>query len=241
MLRIALQAGENKMVEVKTDQFKGPLDLLLDLIKKEKLDITQISLVKVTDQYLEYLESLKEVAAEEVVDFLLVAAKLLVIKSRVLLPKIEDLEDESDLVNQLRIYKAYLEASKKVNKTISKQNFLFIRQVAVKTEVVFSPPKSLSKKVLKETFNNFLERISKDVASNERERIIRKISIQERIREIYKILKTKKSFVLNSFFTPFTGKEERVVSFLAVLEMIKKKEVNVSQEKLFDDIIVNRI
>ena len=223
------------------DQFKGPLDLLLDLIKKEKLDITQISLAKVTDQYLEYIESLKEIEAEEVADFLLVAAKLLVIKSKILLPKEEENEEESDLVNQLRIYKAYLEASRKINKIINKNTFLFTRQVTIKSEVVFSPPKSITKKVLKETFNNFLAMFNKEVVSNEKDRIIRKISIQERIREIYKILKTKKSFVLNSFFTPFTGKEERVVSFLAVLEMIKKKEVNVRQEKLFDDIVVNRI
>jgi segregation and condensation protein A len=229
------------MVEVKMDQFKGPLDLLLDLIKKEKLDITQISLAKVTDQYLEYIESLKEIEAEEVADFLLVAAKLLVIKSKILLPKEEENEEESDLVNQLRIYKAYLEASRKINKIINKNTFLFTRQVTIKSEVVFSPPKSITKKVLKETFNNFLAMFNKEVVSNEKDRIIRKISIQERIREIYKILKTKKSFVLNSFFTPFTGKEERVVSFLAVLEMIKKKEVNVRQEKLFDDIVVNRI
>ncbi len=229
------------MVEFKTGQFKGPLDLLLDLIKKEKLDITQISLAKVTDQYLEYLEDIKEIEAQEVADFLLVAAKLLVIKSKVLLPKEEEDEDESDLVRQLRIYKAYLEASKKVNKIIGKNNFLFTRQVAFRSEVVFSPPKTVTKKALKEVFNNFLLRIKKKEVSSERQRIIRKISIQERIRDIYKVLKTKKSFVLNSFFTSFAEKEERVVSFLAVLEMIKKKEVNVKQENLFDDIIVNKV
>ena len=135
------------MIEVKIDQFKGPLDLLLDLIKREKLDITQISLAKVTDQYLEYIESIKEIEAEEVVDFLLVAAKLLVIKSKVLLPKEDEDEDESDLVWQLRIYKAYLEASKKIDKIINQKNFLYTRQVAIRSEVDFSPPKSITKKV----------------------------------------------------------------------------------------------
>lgn len=227
------------MIEVKLNEFNGPLDLLLDLIKSEKLDITRISLAKVTDQYLAYINNLENIAADEVADFLLVAAKLLFIKSKVLLPKQEDDEEESDLVSQLRIYKQYLEASKNVNKIIKKGRFLFSRISGIKNEIVFAPPKELNKKILAKRFQDFLERRVKEEVETEKGLIVRKISIHDRIMEITDLLKEQKSFILNKLFTPFTLKEEKVVSFLAILELARREKVIIRQDELFADITID--
>lgn len=227
------------MLEVKLKEFNGPLDLLLDLIKSEKLDITRISLAKVADQYLAYMDNLKEIAASEVADFLLVAAKLLFIKSKVLLPKQEEEEDESDLLSQLRIYKQYLEASKNINKIIKKKNFLFSRAGGLKNEAVFAPPKEMNAEILNRYFQNFLARLEKEEVAIEQGSIARKISIHERIMEISDLLKKQKSFILNKLFTPFTRKEEKVVSFLAILELARREKISITQDELFSDITID--
>ena len=107
----------------KLEQFEGPLDLLLRMIEEEKMDVTQVALSKVTDQFIQYLTGIEEKQPEELADFLVVASKLLLIKSRVLLPQVVLEEDGSDLEKQLRIYKEYLEASKILHKIILKKKF----------------------------------------------------------------------------------------------------------------------
>lgn len=230
------------MVDFKVDKFNGPLDLLLELIKKEKLDITKISLVKITDQFLERLEEMKERAVDEMADFLLVAAKLILMKSKALLPKVdEEEEDEGDLINQLKLYKEYLEASKKIDKIIGREKFLFSRNFIIRSEVVFSPPSLLSKELLAETYELFLNDLKKFVVETEKERIVRKVSLRERIMEIYEMLETEDRFTLNSFFNESTKKEEKVVSFLAILELVKQNDVYVLQDSAFDDIVIEKV
>ncbi|MBT4277406.1 segregation/condensation protein A [Candidatus Falkowbacteria bacterium] len=228
------------MLKVKFDQFEGPLDLLLKLIKNEKLDITQISLVHITDQYLSYVGKIEKIAPQEVADFLLVAAKLLHLKSKVLLPEIEDEEDEEDFLKQIKIYKEYLDASKKINKILNKKRFLFSRNSNIKKQVFFSPPKMITTEKIKEVFNDFLARFIKDVDNIEEDKITRRISIQDKIKEINHLIKNKKQFILNYIFNSSTPKEEKVVSFLAVLEIVRKGEVLVGQKELFSEIVVAR-
>lgn len=224
---------------VRVEQFDGPLDLLLDLIKKEELDITKISLAKVTDQYLSYLEKIKEYAADEVADFLLVAAKLVFIKSRALLPIIDDDEEgESDLLEQLKIYKEYLDASKSVNKLINKNNFLFTRKINIKDYVVFSPPKTLDKISLLNAFDNFLNKSNDEDVELNRERMVRKISIQSKIKEIGSLLKNKKRVTWNDVFSKYSRKDEKVVGFLAVLELVRSEDVTIKQDRPFSDIFI---
>ncbi|MCD4705765.1 segregation/condensation protein A [bacterium] len=227
------------MLKVQLDQFNGPLDLLLSLIKKEKLDITQISLVKITDQYLSYIEQLKNVATDEVADFLLVAAKLVFIKSKALLPKQEEDEDEDELLQQLKIYKQYFEASKKINKIIAKGNFLFARDVKVKNQVVFSPPKNFKTSILHKSFKNFLHNFKKDDFIIDRDKIIRRISISDKIKEINSIIKNKKEFILNQAIVSWAFKSERIVSFLAVLELNNRQNIFIKQDELFADIVIS--
>ena len=111
------------MYEVKLEQFQGPLDLLLQLIEKQEMDITEVSLAQVADSYIEYINQMGQLNPEEVADFLVVASKLIYIKSKVLLPEL-DLEEEGiDLEKQLKMYKEYYQATKKIQKSISKKKF----------------------------------------------------------------------------------------------------------------------
>src|SRR3989344_5157057 len=102
------------MHSFRLEQFEGPLDLLLQLIEQQELDITTVSLAKVTDQYLQYLEELERIVPEEVADFLLVASKLIYLKSKYLLPDlaVADEQDSGDLERQLKMYRQFYEASK---------------------------------------------------------------------------------------------------------------------------------
>ncbi|MEA2088971.1 MAG: segregation/condensation protein A [Patescibacteria group bacterium] len=230
------------MLKVQLDQFNGPLDLLLSLIKKEKLDITQISLVKITDQYLSYVEEFKNVATDEVADFLLVAAKLVFIKSKALLPKEEEEDDEEEeLLRQLKIYKQYFEACKKINKIILEENFLFTRDSKIKNQVVFSPPKNLKTSILHKSFKNFLHNLKKDDFIIDRDKIMRKISISDRIKEIHSIIKDRKEFILNQSIVSWVFKSERIVSFLAVLELNNRQDIFIKQDELFADIVISNV
>ena len=140
------------MVNFKLEQFNGPLDLLLKLIEKEELDITQISLAKITDQYIEYIKSTSYIKPEDMADFLVMAARLLLIKSKALFPYLqfgEEDEDVEELERQLKMYKEFIEATKKIEVMIGKKKFMFMREFNRKyilNNLVnnFSPPKSLS-------------------------------------------------------------------------------------------------
>src|SRR3989338_1878896 len=103
--------------ELTLDQFSGPLDLLLSLLEESKLNISEVSLSSITEQYLTYLDTLEDNRAEELADFLVVGSRLLLLKSKMLLPQFAPEEDEgTSLEEQLRLYKVFLEASKGVNR-----------------------------------------------------------------------------------------------------------------------------
>ncbi|MEA2065301.1 MAG: ScpA family protein [Patescibacteria group bacterium] len=227
------------MLQVKMEKFEGPLDLLLKLIKNEKLDITEISLVKIADQYIFYIEETDNLSAGEIADFLLVAAKLIFLKSKILLPKIsEDEEDEDELIEQLKIYKRYFDAAKKIEIIINKGNFSFTRAKNTEQQAFFNPPSKIDKKKLSKIFKNFLFSLEKTEVEFEHGSLKKRISIQDKIAQMLDLIKRKKSFVFNSLFFAKVNKDEKVVSFLAILEIIKQKNALVIQEELFTDIVV---
>src|SRR3989339_2092263 len=139
------------------EQFEGPLDLLLQLIEKQKLQITEISLAKVTDQYLNYLDQNKDIPKTEVADFLLIASKLIYLKSKYLLPdfSLADEEDSASLEKQLRIYRQYYEASKLVDKQfsdLSKVSYARLLPYKLPIEKGFAPPTSLDTLSMRDIF-----------------------------------------------------------------------------------------
>lgn len=227
------------MLQVKMEKFEGPLDLLLKLIKNEKLDITEISLVKIADQYMDYIKETDNLSAGGMADFLLVAARLIFLKSKILLPKISENEEEKDeLIEQLKIYKKYLDATKKIEIIISRGNFSFSRAKNAEQEAFFNPPSKINKKKLSEIFKNFLNSSKQLEVEFEQGSLKKRISIQDKIAQILDLIKSKKRFVFNSIFFAKVNKDEKVVSFLAILEIIKQNNALVIQERMFADIVV---
>ncbi len=153
--------------QFKLEQFEGPLELLLSLIEDEKLDITSISLAKVTDQYLAYIENEDQLPPDEVADFLVIAARLIYIKSKYLLPALEVAEDdEGDLEAQLKIYREYYNASKKIMTMLGKKAFAYVRTTPLKVqrEQGFSPPAHLTMDDMAASFRVVIERLEVIIA-----------------------------------------------------------------------------
>lgn len=231
------------MHKVKVEEFEGPLDLLLQLIEEQKLEITKVSLAQVTEQYIKILNSAQDqVRVEELADFLVVAARLLLIKSKALLPFLEwEDEEEEDLTKQLKIYKEYLEAMKVVQEMLGKKRFSFARpKMFVKKEVEFSPPQKLKKDDLAQTFEDVLRGL--DPLINLPQQVIKKsINIQEKISQIRQRLYREATTNFSEILKEAKDKTEVIVSFLALLELIKQRTVTATQSENFNDITIERI
>jgi len=232
------------MHKIQLEQFEGPLDLLLQLIEKNQLQITDISLAKVTDQYLGYIENSEYLASDEVADFLLIASKLIYIKSKYLLPDlfIEGEEDALDLEKQLKIYRQYYEASKKINKMfVNKNKHSYTRTTPFKLDISeeFIAPKNVDQIAMASAFADVLSRIER-VVNLPKMVIAKAISISEKIRHIKDIIREKTNFSFRSLFKDNKDKTEIVVSFLAMLELVKQKEIEVYQSERFGDLNINR-
>lgn len=228
--------------QVKLQKFQGPLDLLLQLIEAEELLINEVALSSVTEQYVQHLRGIEEKNPEELADFLLVAAKLLLIKSRVLLPEI-DLGQEDDgmsLEEQLRLYREYAVASREVHKLIGRHRFAFSRERAPFQEGVFAPPEHLTAEKLRNAFLDVLEAIE-PVLEIPKAALSRVISIKDKISELRALFLERAQISFASILRHAKNKTEIIVSFLALLELIKQKTVTVSQENLFGDINIKTV
>lgn len=229
------------MHTIKVEKFEGPLELLLQLIEQKELDISEVSLADVTEQYIQRLHQVQELNPDELADFLVVAAKLLLIKSRILIPAIEVDEDASDLEIQLKIYKEYYEASKVLAKMIHKKRFLFPREKpAVAMEPVFNPPKSLTSEKLRDLFIGVLQQIEPIVTLPE-EAYHRAVSIEEKISHLREHIFSQASMNFMKMISTSKDKTEIIVTFLALLELVKQRVVAVVQKSTFSDIEVQRI
>lgn len=229
--------------KIKLEQFQGPLDLLLNLIEGQELDISKVALATVTDQYLAYLDEAEDISTMELADFLTVATKLLVIKSKALLPQLADDEEDSaeQLETQLKIYKDYLDASKVIEGLISKKQFLFSREkMAVGFEPTFSPPDNLLVSELQDYFTEILHRI--DYVVNLPEEVMKKVvTMKEKVTDIRGALKKMGKVNFRDVLNGAESRAEVVVCFMAVLEMLKNNEVAINQKGVFDDIYVEKI
>ncbi len=228
--------------KIKIEKFEGPLDLLLQLIEEEEMDITQIALANVTDQYLGYLNDNTDIPTEELADFLVVAAKLLLIKSKSLLPSLEiDDEEATDLENQLKMYKEYYDASKVLQQIINKKHFLFSREKpAVTMDKVFNPPQSLTTVKLHQLFADVLSELEPWV-NLPTDVIKRTISIRERIANIRDMITREANISFKTLLKTAKDKTEVIVTFLALLELVKQKTISVVQNNIFEDIQVRKI
>lgn len=228
---------------VKLEQFEGPLQLLLEMIEQEKLDISKVSLAKVTDSYLHFLDENPNIPIEELADFLVIASRLLLIKSRLLLPFLTPATEEeggSDLESQLKIYREYLEASKRIEEMIGKRRFLFVHDRLPKVEVGFAPPKRLTTPQMREIMAAVIRRLEV-VVKLPRAIVERTVSIHEKITHIRALISRVERISFRKLVQSAESRTEIVVSFLALLELIKQRQVFVSQDSIFEDITINRL
>jgi segregation and condensation protein A len=232
------------MIDVKLEKFEGPLSLLLQLIEKEELDITQISLAKIADQYIEYIRKSAAINPEEMADFLVVAAKLLLIKSKALLPFLfpEEEEEIEELEHQLLMYKEFLEAAKKINTILNKGKFMFAKEFNRKAVMngakFFSPPKKLIAVDMATVFGELIERV-KPAEKLEETTIEDKINIEDKIFSIKNLIKQRIKLSFNQVLNEARSKTEVIVSFLAILELMRQKHVILAQDELFSEIVIS--
>ncbi len=231
------------MYSVRDEQFEGPLDLLLSLIEKEKLDITQISLAKITGAYLEKIGEL-EGSSSDIADFLLIAAKLLYIKSKELIPGVETVEEEeeiADLEERLREYQAYKKAASHFDGMLSTLNRSFTKRGKPEVATTFSPPKDLDSAGLFAIFSEVMNRVSEEAPEQTEIKTEKKVTLEEKRAEILTQIKKSKKTSFRSILSKVHTKAEVIVTFLAILEMIKQKEIKVEQEGNFADFTVSGV
>lgn len=229
------------MHKIKIEQFEGPLDLLLELIEAEKLDITEVSLAKIADEFVASLRQVEATRPEELADFLVVAAKLLLIKSRVLLPYLvlDEDDDATDLARQLKMYKVYFDASKRIRKMLHQHHVVYTRAQLPPTPV-FSPPEGLTTDELVVAFRTVLARLE-PVIRLPREVYVKTVNLQATIRSIRERLLEQTNFSFSHLMADARSKVEIIVTFLALLELVKQRAIAVVQDERFSDISIARV
>lgn len=228
-------------MDFKLQQFTGPLDLLLNLVGEQKMDISEVSLSTVTEQYLRYLEKLEEREPEEMADFLLIAARLLLLKSKKLLPMLQPEEDEGpSLEDQLRLYQAFVEASKKLNKRWLSGVRADFRVEPPRRPSEFVPPKNLNQALLQEFFLKLLQRI-RPLPELPQARMDKAVSVRDKIETIRALLQKAESVSFRELLGKASSRSEVIASFLALLELVKAEGVTLKQKSSFHDIIIEKI
>ncbi|PIP28040.1 MAG: hypothetical protein COX29_03280 [Candidatus Moranbacteria bacterium CG23_combo_of_CG06-09_8_20_14_all_35_22] len=227
------------MYNVKTEKFEGPMDLLLELIQKEKLEITQLSLSRVASEYLDYIKDNQSINLEHLADFLSVASRLILIKSRALLLMLKFSEEEEeeiqDLTHQLEEYKKFKEASIKLGKIAQSGKICYSREGFTDVKAVFYPPEDFNIYDFKKHFLAILseipilEKLSNEIVSEV-------VTLEEKINDLEIFLREKIQSSFADLVEKSTDKVEVIVSFLAMLEMIKQRLIEVEQTNLFEDI-----
>lgn len=235
--------------KVKLEIFEGPLDLLLYLIKKEEVDIHNIPIAKITDQYLRYLEVIKMLDLNIAGEFIVMAATLMYIKSKMLLPEesVIEIEEEIDpreeLVQKLIEYKKFKEAARKLEEFELHQKNIFIRTSSIEEYKVYSQESGITTYFeaglfdLVTAFSKVLKEIPKEIIQE----VIRdEFTVEEKVEQLLRILEEQGVASVTYLFAASKNKLEIVAIFLAILELIRLKEIAVFQKKMFDEIEIRR-
>ena len=234
--------------KLKLDVFEGPLDLLLFLIKKNDIDIYDIPITKITDQYLEYIEMMKMLDLEVIGEFLVMAATLMQIKSKMLLPpdpnavEEEEIDPRDELVRRLEEYRVFKEIAEQLKGKESERQDFFTRQVdeASRKELENDAKEVHFEANLFDLINAFTSALSKIKEESFYEVSREEYTVEQKIHEILHSLLKDTRILLTDIFGKAKSKVEMIVSFMAILELIRLKEIVVVQKRLFADIEVMR-
>lgn len=243
-------------IAVKLDAFEGPLDLLLQLIDKNKIDIYDIPIIEITNQYMEVIEQMQRSDLETMSDFLVMAAYLLKLKSQMLLPSPETTENEetvdirSELVERLLEYKMFKYASYELKDRQYDAQHLMFKESTIPDEVLQYKEDVDVSELLEDVSLNKLNDIFKDLVRKKDNRIDPVRSkfgkIEKEDTNLYQIIEdlqmygmAHRNFSFRHYMSSKTKKMEMIITFLGILELIKMGRINIVQDELFDDITIN--
>jgi segregation and condensation protein A len=225
---------------IKLEAFEGPMDLLLTLIEEKKLDVTQVSLAEVADDFLEYVKD-HETSIEHLADFLSVAGRLILLKSKALLPILELTQDEEeqidDLAWQLQEYKRIKEAAEMLASVVQNDSFLFSRKAFVGVREGFYPPEGVGPHELSGVFRGVVDSIPV-IEQMDHAKMREIVSLEQKIIAIQDTVRARAVVTFSEIKRQSKDTAEIIVSFLAILELVKQQLVNASQRGLFDEIHV---
>lgn len=236
-------------IEFKLEHFEGPLDLLLHLIEKAEVDIYDIPISEIAQQYLEYLELMQEMDLEVASEFLVMAATLVEIKSKMLLPKqkkednpAQEIDPREELVQKLIEYKRYKEFTLLLKGKFEIYEKVFYKSPEPIEDYIsdFTAITGVSADLLAKTLNSILQKNSTSPKKKTREIHREVFTIEDKIKEISKLLVTKSVFYFEELFHANSDKYEVIVTFLAILELVKRRSITVLQNMNFDRILVKR-
>ena len=239
---------ETNKYSIKLNNFEGPLDLLCHLIDKNKMDIYDINLSEITDQYIEFLNQMEQMNLEVTSEFLVISSTLLYLKSKHLLPKVDEEEEEiteEELIRRIIEYKKYKEITKKL-----KENFLeYSKRFYKGTEEIELPKQKMedeyNSEIIPDLYKKLLQRnaekINENAANIEKIAITETYTVGDKVKEMYRALIKYKKFNFNKLFSvKKRNKNEVVTAFSGLLEMSRRNKVITEQEEIFGDIEVEK-
>ena len=237
---------ETNKYEIKIDNFEGPLDLLCHLIDKNKLDIFEVKISDITDQYLDYINEMEQMNLEVTSEFVVMASTLLYLKSKTLLPKESEDEEElteEQLLQRIIEYKKYKEISKKLKEmyeVYSKRVFKLPDEIQLpKQQLEKDYDKSIIPEIYEKIVNKNKVRINKNAQNIQKIAITDTYTVGSKVKDMYRELIRHKKFVFNKMFSVKKhNKNEVVTAFTGLLEMSRRNKVLTEQEELFGDITV---
>lgn len=229
---------------IKIEQFDGPFHVLVELLNSKELDITEVNLSEITEQYIEAVNNQRDTDPYTLADFLVVASRLIYLKSKTILPMLlpedEDEESVANLEDQLKMYKRFYEASKTIGEMIDNRNIMHVREkIAVDVGVLFNPPHAVTGEKMRDIFASVVNGLEPIVKIPEKV-IKRVVSLSEKMNQIRERILNKMNANFSELLNGAEGKPELVVTFLAVLELVKQKVLIVDQDELHGDITITK-
>ena len=240
---------ESNKYAIKIENFEGPLDLLCHLIDKNKMNIYDIKISNIADQYIEYINQMEELNLEVTSEFLIMASTLLYIKSKGLLPNQVESEEElteEQLIERIIEYKKYKEITSKFRENYEEFSKRFFKIAEVielpkqKLEVEYTP--DILPNIYKTIVERNNEKINQNAKNIEKIAIVETYTVASKVKEMFKELIRKPKFVFNKLYSVSKcNKQEVVTAFTGLLELSRRNKVTTVQEELFGDITVEKI
>ena len=239
---------ETNKYAIKIENFEGPLDLLCHLIDKNKMNINDIRLSEITDQYIEYINKMEEMNLEITSEFLIMASTLIYLKSKSLLPKENEDEEEiseEELLRRIIEYKKYKEITKILRVMYDNNAIRFYKlpdQIQLPKQKL---EREYDKSTIVEAYENIVkintEKVNENASNIEKIAITDKYTVASKVKEILKELVNRPKFIFNALFSlNKCEKEEVVTAFSGLLELSRRNKVITNQERIFGDISVEK-